>query len=213
MLEWVSVPSSRESLWPSDQLIVHAWRIPWTEKPGGLWSIQYQRIRNDWNNLAQFTAILYLSSYKMSKWECDSGGWEMNINWRRIKYMYYLWGRRLTLFDCVIVALLTFSAGKSDFNSHWSAPPWKFWRKADFRPIMYLPLRGQCTAVMTNRQRTKKEPSARGEYIIPSCVVFVKIFSLLEMIKVILSYAGDLEKMHFVPFPGEKMRCSEHDIK
>ena len=26
---------------------VLAWRIPWTEEPGGLWSIQSQRVRHD----------------------------------------------------------------------------------------------------------------------------------------------------------------------
>ena len=25
-----------------------AWRIPWTEEPGGLWSIALQRVRHDW---------------------------------------------------------------------------------------------------------------------------------------------------------------------
>ena len=29
------------------------WRIPWTEKSGGLWSIGLQRVVHDWNNLAQ----------------------------------------------------------------------------------------------------------------------------------------------------------------
>ena len=29
-----------------------AWRNPWTEKPGGLWSIELQRVRHDWSNLA-----------------------------------------------------------------------------------------------------------------------------------------------------------------
>jgi len=24
-----------------------AWKIPWTEKPGGLWSIELQRVRHD----------------------------------------------------------------------------------------------------------------------------------------------------------------------
>ena len=27
-----------------------AWRIPWTEEPGGLWSIGSQRVRHDWSN-------------------------------------------------------------------------------------------------------------------------------------------------------------------
>ena len=30
-----------------------AWRIPWTEGPGGLPSIGSQRVRHDWSNLAQ----------------------------------------------------------------------------------------------------------------------------------------------------------------
>ena len=29
-----------------------AWRIPWTEKPSGLWSIGLQRVRHDWSDLA-----------------------------------------------------------------------------------------------------------------------------------------------------------------
>ena len=28
-----------------------AWRIPWTEEPGGLWSIGSQRVRRDWSDL------------------------------------------------------------------------------------------------------------------------------------------------------------------
>ena len=30
-----------------------AWRIPWTEEPGGLQSIGSQRVRHDWSDLAQ----------------------------------------------------------------------------------------------------------------------------------------------------------------
>ena len=29
-----------------------AWRIPWTDKSGRLWSIGLQRVRHDWSNLA-----------------------------------------------------------------------------------------------------------------------------------------------------------------
>ena len=32
---------------------VLAWRIPWTEEPGGLQSIGSQGVRHDGNNLAQ----------------------------------------------------------------------------------------------------------------------------------------------------------------
>ena len=34
-----------------------AWRIPWTEKPGGLQSIGSQRVRHDWNDLAHTHAM------------------------------------------------------------------------------------------------------------------------------------------------------------
>ena len=30
-----------------------AWRIPWTEEPGGLWSIGLQRVGHNWSNLAR----------------------------------------------------------------------------------------------------------------------------------------------------------------
>ena len=26
---------------------IHAWRIPWTEEPGGLWSLGFQRVRHN----------------------------------------------------------------------------------------------------------------------------------------------------------------------
>ena len=29
-----------------------AWRVPWTEKPGGLQSVGLQRVEHDWSNLA-----------------------------------------------------------------------------------------------------------------------------------------------------------------
>ena len=33
-------------------LSIVAWRIPWTEEPGGLWSIGLQRVRHDGSDLA-----------------------------------------------------------------------------------------------------------------------------------------------------------------
>ena len=35
-----------------------AWRIPWTEEPGGLQSIASQRVRHDWSDLAHTAYIL-----------------------------------------------------------------------------------------------------------------------------------------------------------
>ena len=31
---------------------IHAWRIPWIEEPGELWSLGSQRVRHDWSDLA-----------------------------------------------------------------------------------------------------------------------------------------------------------------
>ena len=35
------------------QSSILAWRIPWSEEPGGLWSIGSQRVGHDWSNLAR----------------------------------------------------------------------------------------------------------------------------------------------------------------
>ena len=32
---------------------IFAWRIPWTEEPGGLQSVESHRVRHDWRDLAQ----------------------------------------------------------------------------------------------------------------------------------------------------------------
>ena len=35
---------------------VLAWRIPWTEEPGGLQSMGSQRVRHEWDNVARMHA-------------------------------------------------------------------------------------------------------------------------------------------------------------
>ena len=37
-----------------------AWRIPWTEEPGGLWFVGLQRIEDDYSDLACTNATLAL---------------------------------------------------------------------------------------------------------------------------------------------------------
>ena len=39
-----------------------AWKIPWTEEPGGLKSVGSRRVGHDWNNLAAAVAAAYLAS-------------------------------------------------------------------------------------------------------------------------------------------------------
>ena len=46
-----------------------AWRIPWTEDPGRLWSAGLQRVRNDWCRLAHIHTGPKCCSVP-SKWPC-----------------------------------------------------------------------------------------------------------------------------------------------
>ena len=54
-----------------------AWRIPWTEKPGGLQSIGSQRVRYEWSNLKQHTALFKLPSICACVWA--SYGWDNKL--------------------------------------------------------------------------------------------------------------------------------------
>ena len=44
-----------------------AWRIPWTEEPGGLQSIALQRVRHDWSNLASTQYFVIVKKAKLVK--------------------------------------------------------------------------------------------------------------------------------------------------
>ena len=62
----VSIPGSGRSL--EEDSATHpsilAWRIPWTEKPGGLQSTGSRRVRHDSRNIAR-TRWVYTSQWKM----------------------------------------------------------------------------------------------------------------------------------------------------
>ena len=40
-----------------------AWKIPWTQEPGGLQSVGSHRVRHDWSDLATAAALSYQSSH------------------------------------------------------------------------------------------------------------------------------------------------------
>ena len=40
-----------------------AWKVPWTEQTGGLWSVGLQRVRHNWSNLAHMHAKWLWSDY------------------------------------------------------------------------------------------------------------------------------------------------------
>jgi len=46
-----------------------AWRIPWTEEPGGLQSMGLQRVGHDWSDLAHLCKHLYLSGKNLWSFE------------------------------------------------------------------------------------------------------------------------------------------------
>ena len=52
---------------PWQPFSILAWRIPWTEEPGGLWSITLQRVRHDWSDLASMEKRSFESFYKMCR--------------------------------------------------------------------------------------------------------------------------------------------------
>ena len=52
-----------------------AWRIPWTEKPGGLQSTRSQRVRHNWATSEQFDFIFF----SISGWGIDFENYD--IEW------------------------------------------------------------------------------------------------------------------------------------
>ena len=69
-----------QGMWPLEEgMAIHysvlAWRIPWTEEPGGLQSIGSQGVGQDWNDLACRQA---LSAWAMGFARCGSWMW---MNW------------------------------------------------------------------------------------------------------------------------------------
>ena len=73
ILEWIVFPISRRerkesiSLLLEEEMTIHssflAWRIPWTEKLGGLLSRGPHRVRHDWNDLAATAAAVTFLLY------------------------------------------------------------------------------------------------------------------------------------------------------
>ena len=75
-----------------------AWRSPWTEEPGGLQSIESQRIRHNWSNLACTGTISYCPAYTgaaerrahhiLKQAEClATGSQESNLNLAGVFFM------------------------------------------------------------------------------------------------------------------------------
>ena len=74
--------------------IILAWRIPWTEEPGGLQSIGSQRVRHDWvtNTFTFFSchesqrAYLWLTCHELTVCVTDKGSWGHHVTMLMISY-------------------------------------------------------------------------------------------------------------------------------
>ena len=73
------------SLHPQEEeMAIHssilAWRIPWTEEPGGLPSVGSQRVRQDWNDLARTYTHQALTTCQIPSWALFmSVGWILTV--------------------------------------------------------------------------------------------------------------------------------------
>ena len=59
-----------------------AWRIPWTEEPGGLWSLKAQRVGHNWSDWAHGKCFIYTFDKGIS-YHCPT---EMGIPPERLAY-------------------------------------------------------------------------------------------------------------------------------
>ena len=63
---------------------VLAWRIPWTEEPGGLQSMGSHRVGHDWSDLAAVAAIcIYIYTphlYPFICWCCSKDNWDLLLS-------------------------------------------------------------------------------------------------------------------------------------
>ena len=58
---------------------IHAWKIPWTEEPGGLQSMGSQRVGHNWATLLHFTSTLMTDKWRGTIEPLDEGergGWK-----------------------------------------------------------------------------------------------------------------------------------------
>ena len=110
-----------------------AWRIPWTEKPGGLYSMGSQKVEHDWaihfhihKYIKLYIYYITFSSIYITEWLCCTE--EINIaNQIYSKKLIYLWPHRRA---CGILV------------------PWSAWN--------LCPLQWKC-GVLTTRQIKKKK--------------------------------------------------------
>ena len=73
-------------------LSILAWRIPWTEEPGRLQSMELQRVRHNWSDLVRIHRHTWCLSPQSLDWRGQEGaghwkGTRSNCSW----HVYHLW--------------------------------------------------------------------------------------------------------------------------
>ena len=78
---------------------VLAWKIPWTEEPGGLQSIGSQRVGRDWSALAHIGNIKQGGEFRYHPWKMKSWKWRKpapNMDFQQTTWHHKSQGIKLT---------------------------------------------------------------------------------------------------------------------
>ena len=120
---------------------IPAWRIPWTEKPGGLQSTGLQRARHDWSNLACMHAKDFYSQVFVIKW-------------------IWVWIPNLSLAFCITLSnvftmnpSVNFCIWKVGFNDYTSECYSNLKKKKILTPLLQLEGPWGCYAKWTKSER------------------------------------------------------------
>ena len=60
-----------------------AWKIPWTEKPGGLQSMEFQRVGHDWATSLTMVVLRWFSPASAGYKRLEFSPWVRKIPWKR----------------------------------------------------------------------------------------------------------------------------------
>ena len=75
----------------SNHSSTHAWRIPWTEESGGLWSIGSQRVGHNWSNLAHMHSPWTASAILLVSLLVKEISWYMISIHLCLSYVFNFW--------------------------------------------------------------------------------------------------------------------------
>ena len=119
---WRSGFSREKAMAPHSSTL--AWKIPWTEEPGGLQSMGLRRVRHDWaTSLSLFTFIHWRRKWQPTPvfFPRESQGQGSLVGCR-------LWSRTESDWSNLAAAA---AAACTEFSWNWCIPEWKHYRKPE----------------------------------------------------------------------------------